>query len=255
MKIVCLLKVVPDTETRFQIKSDSTDVVWDDGSIDYVMNPYDEYAVEEAIRIKESIGADIISVTIGKGEEEKSIRKAMAMGVDEGILIVNPELMNSDPLSIAKAYAEVIKPLGADIIFCGKIETDTSQSFVGPAVAALLNMPVITEISGLEVSESGIVATRDASGRKEKFESKFPVVLTAEKGLNEPRYPKLPMIMKAKKKSLDIKDSGGTEIRNNVTQIKAEFPPSKGAGKKLEGSIDEIVGQLVDGLQNTDKMI
>ncbi len=254
MKIVCLLKVVPDTETRFQINSDSTDVVWD-ASIDYIMNPYDEYAVEEAIKIKESIGADVITVTIGKGEEEKSIRKAMAMGVDEGILIENPDLVNSDPLSIAKAYAEVVKPLGADIIFCGKIETDTSESFVGPAVAALLNMPVITEISGLEVSESGIVATRDASGRKEKFESSYPVVLTAEKGLNEPRYPKLPMIMKAKKKPLAKKDDAGTVIRTSVKQIKAELPPSKGAGKKLEGSIDDIVGQLVDGLQNKDKMI
>lgn len=254
MKIVCLLNVVPDTETRFQINSDSTDVVWD-SSIGFIIDPYAEYAVEEAIKIKESIGADIISVTIGKGEEEKSIRKAMAMGVDSAVLINNPDLLNSDSLSIAKAYAEVIKPLGADIIFCGKIETDTSQSFVGPAVAALLNMPVITEISELEVTDSGIVAIRDASGRKEKFESKFPVVLTAEKGLNEPRYPKLPDIMKAKKKPLEKKDDAGTEIRNNVTQIKAEFPPSKGAGKKLEGSIDEIVGQLVDGLHNTDKMI
>ncbi|MCE7736140.1 MAG: electron transfer flavoprotein subunit beta/FixA family protein [Candidatus Heimdallarchaeota archaeon] len=254
MKIVSLLKSVPDTETKFQINADGSDVE-DDGTIEYIIGPYDEYAVEEAIKIKEKLGGEVISVTIGKGIEEKSIRKAMAMGVDSGILIESKELYGSDPLSIAKALKAVIEPIGADIILCGKIATDSSDSFIGPALAALLNIPVITEISSLEVTESGIVATRDASGRKEKFESGFPVLLTADKGLNEPRYPKLPMIMKAKKKPLDKKDSAGTEIRNFLTQVKVELPPTKGAGTKMTGTADELVSELVDGLVNKEKII
>lgn len=254
MKIVVLLKATPDTETIFQINNEGTDVIYD-SSIEYIIGPYDEYAVEEAIKIKEQFGGEIISVTIGKGVEEKTIRKAMAMGVDSGIYIKNEDLLNSDPLSIARAIAETIKPLNPDIIFCGKMATDTSDSFMGPAVAAIMGIPVISEISSLEVSEDGIVATRDATGRKEKFESKFPVVLTADKGLNEPRYPKLPDIMKAKKKPLELKENSGTELRNNIKQIKAEYPPKKEGGEKITGTPEELVDQLMDGLTNKLKVL
>ena len=254
MKIVVLLKVVPDTETRFQLNSDASDVVWD-SSIEWVIGPYDEYAIEEAIKIKEKFGGEVVSVTIGRGNEEKSIRKAMAMGVDSGILINNADLANSDPISIAKALAETVKPLGADIIITGKMATDTADSFIGPALGELLSIPVIAEVSSLEVSESNLVATRDASGRKEKFESSFPVLITADKGLNEPRYPKLPMIMKAKKKPLEIKDTAGTEVTNNVTLTVVAFPPKKEAGELITGDPDTLVTKLVDGLQNKEKVI
>ncbi len=254
MKVVTLLKVTPDTETKFQINSAGTDIA-EDSSIEYIIGPYDEYGVEAAIQIKEKLGGEVISVTIGSGNEEKSIRKAMAMGVDSGILINNADLKSSDPLSIAKAIKEVVEPLNADIIICGKLATDTSDSFIGPALAALMNIPVISEISSLEVTEEGVVATRDAAGRKERFESKFPVILTADKGLNEPRYPKLPMIMKAKKKPLDKKDTAGTEIRKNVTQVKAEFPATKSAGKKITGTPDELVSELVTGLTTKEKIL
>jgi electron transfer flavoprotein beta subunit len=254
MKIVVLMKVTPDTETRFQLNAEATDVVWD-ASIEYIIGPYDEYAVEEAIKIKENLGGEVILVTIGSGNEEKSIRKAMAMGADSGIHINSAELMNSDPLSIARAIAETIKPLQPDLIFTGKVATDTSDSFVGPAVADILNMPVIAEISELEVTADRVVATRDVGGRKEKFESAIPVVLTANKGLNEPRYPKLPMIMKAKKKPLEKLEASPVPVRNVIQQVKVEFPPTKEAGSKIVGTPDELVSQLMDGLVNRDKVI
>lgn len=254
MKIIVLLKVVPDTETRFQINPEGTDVIYD-STIEWIIGPYDEYAIEEAIKTKEKLGGEVISVSIGNGNEEKSIRKAMAMGVDSGIVIQNADLASSDPVSIANALAKTIRPLNPDIIFCGKMATDSSDGFVGPAVAELLNIPSISEVSSLEVSENGVVASRDASGRKERYESTFPVLITTDKGLNEPRYPKLPMIMKAKKKSLEKKETSDTEIVKNVVQIKAEFPPQKQAGKLMKGSPDELVGELVDGLQNKDKVI
>lgn len=254
MKIVVLMKVVPDTETRFQLNSEGNDVVWD-STMEWIIGPYDEYAVEEAIKIVETHGGEVTTITIGKGNEEKSIRKAMAMGVDKGILVVNEQLADSDPISIAHALADLTKPLEPDIIFTGKMATDSSDSFVGPAVAEILGYPSIAEVSGLEVSPDGLVATRDAAGRKEKFESKYPVVITADKGLNEPRYPKLPMIMKAKKKPLDKLDSVSTPVTKNVTQTKAEFPPKREAGELIKGTVDEIVGKLVDGLQNKEKVI
>lgn len=254
MNIVVLLKIVPDTETRFQINNEGTDVVWDD-TIEWVLGPYDEYAIEEAIRIKEAHGGKVISVTIGRGKEEKSIRKAMAMGVDEGVLIENDELVTSDPTSIAKALAETVKSLNPDIILTGRMATDSSDSFVGPAVAELLNFPVVTEISSLEIADGVATAIRDASGRKEKFELKLPAVFTADKGLNEPRYPKLPMIMKAKRKPLDKKGDAGTPIIKNVNQLKVEFPPKKEAGSKIMGTVDEMVNQLVDGLANKEKVL
>jgi electron transfer flavoprotein beta subunit len=179
----------------------------------------------------------------------------MAMGADSGIHINSAELMNSDPLSIARAIAETIKPLQPDLIFTGKVATDTSDSFVGPAVADILNMPVIAEISELEVTADRVVATRDVGGRKEKFESAIPVVLTANKGLNEPRYPKLPMIMKAKKKPLEKLEASPVPVRNVIQQVKVEFPPSKEAGSKITGTADELVSQLMDGLVNRDKVI
>ena len=254
MKIVVLMKVTPDTETRFQLNNESTDVQWDP-SIEYIIGPYDEYAVEEAIKIKEQHGGEVISVTIGQGNEEKSIRKSMAMGVDSGILINNQELMKSDPLSIARALAETIKPINPDIILTGKMATDSSDSFIGPAVADILNMPVVTEVSSLEISDDKVIAIRDASGRKEKFESNLPVLITADKGLNEPRYPKLTMIMKAKKKQLEKLDISPTEIRKNVVQTKVEFPPKKEAGSKITGTPDELVASLINGLVNKDKVI
>ncbi|MDH5402121.1 MAG: electron transfer flavoprotein subunit beta/FixA family protein [Candidatus Heimdallarchaeota archaeon] len=248
------MKVVPDTETRFQINSDANDVVWDP-SIEWIIGPYDEYAVEEAIRIKEKHGGTVISVTIGKGIEEKSIRKIMAMGVDEGILVNNASVNGSDPVSIAKAIAEVVKPLQADIILAGKTATDSNDAFVGPAVAELLSIPVITEVSGLDVNADGLIATRDAAGRKERFESKFPVLITADKGLNEPRYPKIPDIMKAKKKKLETLDSISSPITNNVSLLKVEFPAQKEGGNKITGTPDELVAQLVSGLTTKEKVI
>lgn len=247
------MKVVPDTETRFQLNESQTDVVLDSG-IEWIIGPYDEYGVEEGIQIKEKLGGEVISVTIGRGNEEKAIRKAMAMGVDEGILLEDETLLTADPLTYAKAMAELVKPLNPDIIFTGKMDTDTNDSSLGPAIAQLLNMPVITEVDTLEVSEGGVVAARSAAGRKEKFESKFPVVITADKGLNDPRYPKLPDIMKAKKKPLHRDKTVGVSDAGIMVQESVTFPAQKEGGEKIEGSADEVVSVLMEGLTKKEKI-
>lgn len=255
MKLVVLVKIVPDTETRFQLQPDGSDVVWD-SSIEYIISPYDEYAIEEAIQLKEKNGGEVISVTIAKpGIAEKSIRKAMAMGVDEGILIEDEALANSDPLTLSKAIAELVQPLGADLVLTGKMATDSSESFVGPAIAQILGLPVMTELSELEVAEGKLKAMRSAGGRHEKFEANLPAVITADKGLNDPRYPKLPDIMKAKKKPLHKDKSVSIASAQLVKQVGVAFPPEKGGGKKIEGTADEVVSVLVDGLANQEKVI
>ncbi|RMG33828.1 MAG: electron transfer flavoprotein beta subunit/FixA family protein [Methanobacteriota archaeon] len=259
MKIVVMLKAVPDTETRFQIRDDGKDVVYDD-SIEWIASPYDEYALEAAIQTKEKLGGTVTLLTLGKGVESQVIRKALAMGADDAVLVNNEALADSDPLGIAKVLAKELEALQPDLVFAGRLATDTADSFVGPAVGELLNMPVVAEISGLEVEEGKVVVTRDATARKEKFELTLPAIVTTDKGLNEPRYPKLPDIMKAKKKKVDEKDGAeylefaGTSNRK-VTQVKVEFPPAKKGGVIFKGDLDEAIEQLVDALHNKEKVI
>ncbi len=257
MKIVVLLKVVPDTETRFEINADGTDVVYDD-RIQWIISPYDEYALEEAIQTKEKLGGTVTILTIGKGNEQQVIRKALAMGADDSVLINNPDLMASDALGLAKIFSKELEVLGADLIFAGKVATDSNDGYVGAAVAELMGLPVVTEISDMEASEGSVIVTRDASGRKEKFELTLPAVVTVDKGINEPRYPKLPQIMKAKKKPLDEKDganyAGFAGTANaKVKQVEVKFPPKKSGGQIFEG--DDAVDKLVDALINKEKVI
>lgn len=259
MKIVVLLKIVPDTETRFQINENGSDVVYDD-SIEWIASPYDEYALEEAIQTKEKLGGTVTILTLGKGHESQVIRKALAMGADDAVLIENENLAQSDAQGIAKIIGKQLESMGADLVFAGKLATDSNDSYVGAAIAELLGIPMVGEVSALEVTEGSLVATRDAAGRKEKFELQLPAVITADKGLNEPRYPKLPDIMKAKRKPLEqldgssFADLGGADKRN-VTQTAAGFPPKKEGGEVFDGDIDEAVSKLVDALVNKEKVI
>jgi electron transfer flavoprotein beta subunit len=256
MKIVVLLKIVPDTETRFQINNEGTDVVYDDG-IEWIASPYDEYALEEAIKIKENSGGTVTILTLGKGHEAQVIRKALAMGADDAILIENVDLVKSDVVGIAKILAKQLESLNADLILAGKLATDSNDSYVPGAISELLGLPMVTDINELEVQDGKVTATRDAAGRKEKFEISLPAILSADKGLNEPRYPKLPDIMKAKKKPLEQSDGSGFSdlVTSNVKQIKVEFPPKKSGGMTFDGDIDESISKLIDALVNKEKVI
>jgi len=257
MKIVVLMKVVPDTETRFEIREDGTDVVYDD-RIQWIISPYDEYALEEAIQTKEKLGGTVTILTLGKGKEQQVIRKALAMGADDSVLINSADLMESDALGIARIFSKELEGTGADLIFAGKVATDSNDGYVGAAVAELMGIPVITEVSDMEVSESSVVVTREASGRKEKFEVTLPAIVTIDKGINEPRYPKLPQIMKAKRKPLDEKDGANYASvagsgNSKVKQIEVKFPPKKSGGEIFEG--DDAVDKLVDALMNKEKVV
>ena len=208
MNIIVCLKQVPDTESQIKIGPDGESIVTDD--IKWVMNPYDEFGVEEALRLKEKHGGEVTVVALGPKRVTESIRTALAMGADKGILVSDDALEGSDALATAKAIAAAIKDLEADIIFTGQRGVDDDQGLVGAAVAELLDIPQLSLIVKVETAEDGktVKVERPIEGEALVIESSLPALITAQKGLNEPRYASLPGIMKAKKKPLDEKSLG-----------------------------------------------
>ncbi len=243
MNIIVCLKQVPDTETQIKVGSDGKSIVTDD--IKWVMNPYDEHGVEEALRIKEKFGGEVTVVGLGPKRVTESIRTALAMGADKGILISDEALEGSDSLAVAKALAAAIKELDYDLIFSGQRGVDDDMGVVGANIAELLDMPQLSVIDKVEVAEDGksVKVNRPIEGSILVIESPLPALITAQKGLNEPRYASLPGIMKAKKKPFDEKtlsDLGldATEFGEGARKVKVleiTPPPAREAGKIVEG--------------------
>jgi electron transfer flavoprotein beta subunit len=244
--IVCV-KQVPDTETQIKIAPDGTSVVTD--NIKWVMNPYDEYAVEEALQIKEKLGGEVTVVGVGPKRVTESLRTALAMGADKGILVDDSSAGGSDSLGTARILAAVIKDLDYDLILCGKQGVDDDYGVVGSNLAELLGIPQVSVVVKLEVSDDGktIKANRELEGGTLIIESPLPALVTAQKGLNEPRYASLPGIMKAKKKPLDVKsiedlglDAAQVGASGSKIKVMQLTPPAeRKAGKLVEGETPE----------------
>ena len=243
MNIIVCLKQVPDTETQIKVGSDGKSIVTDD--IKWVMNPYDEHGVEEALRIKEKFGGEVTVVGLGPKRVTESIRTALAMGADKGVLISDEALEGSDSLAVAKALAAAIKELDYDLIFSGQRGVDDDMGVVGANIAELLDMPQLSVIDKVEVAEDGksVKVNRPIEGSTLVIESPLPALITTQKGLNEPRYASLPGIMKAKKKPFDEKtlsDLGldAAEFGEGARKVKIleiKPPPAREAGKIVEG--------------------
>jgi len=243
VNIIVCLKQVPDTETHIKISQEGKSIITD--NIKWIMNPYDEYAVEEALRIKEKFGGEVTIISVGPNRVTESIRTALAMGADKGILVDDPAINGSDSLGIGRVLAAVIKGLSYDIILCGKQAVDGDQGLVGSILAELLGIPQVSVVTKLEISEDGTMlkAQKEIEGGTLVIESPLPALITAQKGLNEPRYASLPGIMKAKKKPLDVKTMtdlgldtnqvGESEAKVKVIQISP--PEERKAGKIVEG--------------------
>lgn len=264
MNIIVCLKQVPDTETQIKIGQDGKSIVEDD--IKWIMNPYDEFGVEEALQIKEKFGGEVTVIGLGPQRVTESIRTALAMGADKGILIKDPGLDGSDSLGTAKALAAAVKDLDFDIIFTGQRGVDEDNGIVGAALADLLDIPQISVVTKLEVSEDGksVKAHRPVEGQILVIEAGFPVLITAQKGLNEPRYASLPGIMKAKKKPLDEKslaDLGldSSEFGESARKLKVVEiapPPQREAGRIIEGDTPERkAAELVKILHEEAKVL
>ncbi|MBW2037534.1 MAG: electron transfer flavoprotein subunit beta/FixA family protein [Deltaproteobacteria bacterium] len=263
MEIVVLLKQVPDTETLIQIAEDMTSIKTED--IKWVINPYDEYAVEEALRIRERQGEGKVTIlTVGSEKAAESIRTALAMGADEGILISDAVAQQSDALGTAKILAAAIKQIPCDLIIAGLRSVDDDCYQVPAAVAEILEIPHISTVVKEEISDGKIKCVRTVEGGTEVIEADLPAIFTAQKGINEPRYASLPGIMKAKRKpmvkktlselDIDVTDVGADGAKCTIKKL--YFPPERPPGKVIEGeTIEEKAAKLVKLLREEAKVI
>ncbi len=237
MKIIVCVKRVPDTETRIRIAAGGKGI--DNSEANFVLNPYDEYAVEEAIRIKEKTQAEVAVLSYGPEEATKEIRTAIAMGADKGILIKDPKALVRDAGAVASVLAAALKGMQFDLLFFGKQAIDSDEASVGPMTAQLLKLPCISFINKLEIGNGTVTAQRDVEGGKEVVASPMPVALTAQKGLNEPRLPALKGIMRAKK--IPIEELAPAQVKDRVEVISLELPPQRKGGKVVGEGKDAAV--------------
>lgn len=257
MNIVACVKQVPDTEAQIKVKPDGSGI--DEGGIKWVMNPYDEFGVEEALRLKEKNGGEVTIVSVGPARAMETIRTALAMGADKGIHICDPGFDGADAYTTATALAAAIKGISFDIIFCGQRAIDDDSGQVGAVLAELLGIPQVTVVTKLEFAGSSVKAVRPIEGAQLLIESQLPCVITAQKGLNEPRYASLPGIMKAKKKPVDVKDAAALGVTPAVKAKVVRFtaPPARAAGKILcaDGTPEGKAAELAKLLREEAKVI
>lgn len=260
MKIIIPMKRVPDTATRVGVQ---------DGRIDpgtlktWVINPYDEYAIEEALQLNEKQGEGTIAiVTIGPSDAQETIRKALAMGADEAYHLNDPAFETLDPLGRARVLAAAIEKIGEyDLIWTGWKGVDEDYGQTGIYLAELLDLPHISMVVGIqEVGDGTLTAIREVEGGVEVVTTQLPAVLTQTKGEHEPRYPTLKGIMSAKKKPLTEWDAGdlgidADDLEPNIEIVAVELPPERQAGRILSGTPEEAARELLRLLREEAKVI
>lgn len=247
MKILTTVKRVTDPDMKVKLKPDGSGI--DTAGVEYKMNSFDEYGVEEAIRIKEEHGGEIVVVSIGPSASTKEIRTALAMGADRGILIETDADLDSD--AVARVLAEVVKSETPDIIVMGKQSVDSDRNQTAQLLAAYLGWPQATFAYTCKVDGEWATVAREVDGGTSTKRVKLPAIVSADLRLNEPRYASLPGIMKAKRKQLDTKTPAdlGVDVTPKVSVLAYEAPQERAAGQ-----IVESVDQLIDKLRNEAKV-
>jgi len=245
MNILVCIKQVPDMESKFKVGGDGT---WYDGAdLAWRMNEYDEYAVEQAVQLKEKTGGDLTVLCIGPDRVKETMKKALAMGCDRGVHVADEASFKKDPFSIAAIIAEFAKPKGFDLIFTGMQSQDRGSAQVGVLVAEMLGLPSITTIVGFAFENGTITVKRELEGGvKAKVTAPTPALVTCQLGLNTPRYPTLPNIMKAKKKELlSVPVADLLKVQGLEETTSLYFPEKKGGGLILEGDVGDLADKLI----------
>ena len=248
MKVLVPVKRVIDYNVKVRVKADGSGV--DLANVKMSMNPFDEIAVEEAIRLKEAGKADeVIVVSIGVKQSQETLRTALAMGADRAILIEACDDVHTDiePLAVAKLLAAVVKDEGPGLVICGKQAIDNDMNATGQMLSALLGWSQATFASELAVEGDHVVVTREIDGGMQTIRVQMPTIVTVDLRLNEPRYASLPNIMKAKKKQLDEKTAAeyGVDMTPRLSILKTKEPQGRKAGVKV-GSVAELIEKLKD---------
>ncbi|MCI5041989.1 MAG: electron transfer flavoprotein subunit beta/FixA family protein [Donghicola eburneus] len=246
MKVLVPVKRVIDYNVKVRVKADGSGV--DLANVKMSMNPFDEIAVEEAIRLKEAGKADeIVAVSIGVKQAQETLRTALAMGADRAILVVAADDVHQDiePLTVAKILAKVVEEEQPGLVIAGKQAIDNDMNATGQMLSALLGWSQATFASEVDVDGDNAVVTREVDGGLQTIKVKMPAIITADLRLNEPRYASLPNIMKAKKKPLDEKTAAdyGVDVTPRLEVIKTSEPAERAAGITV-GSVDELVAKL-----------
>lgn len=260
MEIVVLLKQVPATESFIEIADDGVSVKTQ--NLKWVMNPYDEFAVEEALRIREALGGTVTVLSVGAEKTTEAIRTALAMGADKGVLINDPAAQGLDALGIARVLAAALKETAFDLIIAGQRAVDDDNFQVGPAVAEFLDIPHLSMVVKQELQDGRIRCHRTVEGGTVVVAAPLPALFTTQRGLNEPRYTSLPGIMKAKRKPLETKtlaDIGlaPEAVANSGVRITAfRLPPERSGGRMIAGdSPQAMAAELVRLLREEAKVI
>lgn len=248
MNIVVCISQTPDTATKIAVGADGKNI--DPKGVKFVLNPYDEFAVEEGLRQRQAAGGEVVLLCVGGEGAKESIRLGLAMGADKAILIKDD--VRPDSFVVAAELAEVIRGLNPDLVLLGRQSVDYDSAQIGPMLAELLDLPMVSFVTRLDINGSTIRAERDIEGGKEVVEASLPCIITAQKGLNEPRYPKLPDIMKAKSKPIEERAATAPAARTETLAMRQ--PEAKGKGKFLEFS-EENVKELVRLLHEEAKVI
>jgi electron transfer flavoprotein beta subunit len=248
MKVVVCVNHVPDTETKIKVGPDGMTI--DRSGVNYMLSPYDEFAVEEGLRIRDKFKGEVIALSLGGDQHKETLRKALAMGVDKAVLLKDNGMRDS--FAVAHGLAEEIKSLAPDVVLFGKQSIDYDNGQIGTLVAEMVGLPSVAVDEKIEISDGKAVCEREVEGGHEIVETTLPAVFTAQKGLNEPRYPSLKGIMAAKSKPIEEKPAAAAENRVEVLGLRK--PPGKSAGRII-GTDRTAVPELIRLLHEEAKVI
>jgi len=248
MKILVALKQVPDTESRIKVATDGRSL--DPADVKWITSPYDEYALEEAIRIKEAKGAEVVALSVGSDTAKDVLKNALALGADSAVLLKGDG--QGDAFAVAQMIAAYAKDKGFDLILCGNKGLGGDNAAMGPMLAELLGVAQANVIVKLELGEGTFKAEREIEVGSEIVEGALPAVITAQKGLNEPRYASLKGIMAAKKKTIEELDAAPAIAGAQVSAL--ALPPERPAGRRMEGEPADQAKALLQALKDEAKV-
>ncbi|MDH3627828.1 MAG: electron transfer flavoprotein subunit beta/FixA family protein [Acidobacteriota bacterium] len=258
MKIIVGIKHVPDTETKVQIHSDGNRL--DPAAVSkWIISPFDEYAIEQALQLRGE--GEVVLVCVGPESAQSTVRTGLAMGADRAILVADDRFDGAEPMTRARALAETIRSESPDLVLLGKYGVGTDEGQTGAMVAELLDWPHVGGVIALELADGSYTARRAIEGALEVHEGALPVLLTCDKGLNEPRYPSLKGIMQAKKKPLEKRDAAAAGVEDRLATgprlvwETMELPLAKPQGIRLEGDAGDVAAQLVKKLHEEAKVL
>lgn len=263
MRILAVAKQVPDSNATIKVLPDGSGI--DTTGLKLVIDPFDEFGVEQAVQLKEKRNdvTEVVALTLGPDKASEALRVALAIGADSAIHINDPAFESLNELFAAQVVAEAVKKdeTGFDLIVCGKYHIDLDAGAFGPALAEFLDLPHVGAVQGLEMSDDGkhLVARRRIEGAEEVVECDLPALLTVEKGLVEPRYPSLPNLMKAKRKPVKVLTSaelaGEEALKSGTDFVSVAPPPPRPECKFIDGEPEEMAKELVRVLREEAKVV